>query len=492
MRDIHAKNSKSAAIRARLNYPVIDADAHVLEGDWAVLDFVKKVGGADMLRKFEKMGLPGSSPKHRSMFWAAPSGKYTIDRATCMLPKLYAERLEDAGIDFAVVYTTYGISFNQVRDAEIRQVLARALNMLYADMFRDVSYRMTPSAVVPTWTPQEAIAELEFAVKELGLKTITISGEVRDAVPEVAAVDPKLGALTQRITSIAMEPRDGLDYDPFWQACMDLGVLPAGHAGAQKTPRRQSPVCYSFNRLGTFGVGNEFLARSLIFSGVCKRFPRLKFAFLEGGSGWAAQLYNDLFEIQEKRNIDWMMEHQDPAKLDVALMEEMFDRYGHRDYLTKERWRGDPDLPQSRRNDDRPKDDWEASGIRSGADIRDQFATNFYFGAEADDAMTAVAFNARLNHFGVKLKAIFSSDIGHWDVPDMTKVLHEAWEMVEHGLMDEDDFRMFVYENTAEMHATMNPDFFKGTAVEKDVAKLMAGRDSFRATTAEQGVASHM
>src|SRR5690348_7585848 len=108
MREIHAKNSKSKAVRSRLNYPVIDADAHVLEGDWAVLDFVKKVGGRDILKKFERMGLPGSSPKHRSMFWAAPSGKYTIDRATCMLPKLYAERLEDAGIDFAVVYTTYG------------------------------------------------------------------------------------------------------------------------------------------------------------------------------------------------------------------------------------------------------------------------------------------------------------------------------------------------------------------------------------------------
>ena len=33
MREIHAKNSRSAAIRARLNYPVIDADAHVLRSE---------------------------------------------------------------------------------------------------------------------------------------------------------------------------------------------------------------------------------------------------------------------------------------------------------------------------------------------------------------------------------------------------------------------------------------------------------------------------
>lgn len=475
MREIHARNSRSAAIRARLDHPVIDADAHVLEGDWAVHDFIKKVGGPDIMKRFEKMGLPGTQRNHRSMFWAAPSGKYTIDRATCMMPKLYAERLEDAGIDFAIVYTTYGISANQIREDELRQVLARSLNMLYADMFKGVSHRMTPSAVVPTWSPQEAIAELEFAVG-LGLKTITISGEVRDAIPEVAAIDPKLGELTQRVTSICMEPRNGYDYDPFWQRCMDLGVLPAGHAGAQKTARRQSPDCYSFNRLGTFGVGNEFFARSMIFSGVCRRFPKLKVAFLEGGAGWATQLYNDLFEIHEKRNVDWIYEHQDPSKLDIALMEEMFDRYGQ-DYLNKERWRGNPDLHQSRRDDDRPKNDWEVSGIKSGRDIRDQFATNFYFGAEADDCMTAVAFNDKLNHLGVKLKAVFSSDIGHWDVPDMTEVLHEAWEMVEHGHIDDDDFRLFVYENTAEMHHAMNPNFFKGTAVEKDVEKLMAGRN---------------
>lgn len=419
------------------------------------------------------------------MFWAAPSGKYTIDRATCMLPRLYAERLEDAGIDFAIVYTTYGISANQVRDAEMRQVLARSLNTLYAEMFDDVKDRMTPSAVVPTWSPEEAIAELDHAVNTLGLKTITISGEVRDAIPEVAAVDPDLGALTQRITSICMEPRDGQDYDPFWQRCMELGVLPAGHSGAQKTQRRQSPDCYSFNRLGTFSVGNEFFARALFFSGVLKRFPRLNFAFLEGGVAWASQLYNDLMEIYEKRNIDWIYEHQDPSKLDVALMEEMFDRFGHLPYMTREKWRANQDLPQSRRDDDRPKNDFEASGVTSQEDIRDQFIPNFYYGAEADDTMTALAFDTRLNHFGARLKAVFSSDIGHWDVPDMSKVLHEAWEMVERETINEDDFRAFVFENAAEMHAQMNPDFYKGTAVEGAVAKFMASNKSKAAPAAE-------
>jgi hypothetical protein len=28
---------------------------------------------------------------------------------------------------------------------------------------------------------------------------------------------------------------------------------------------------------------------------------------------------------------------------------------------------------------------------------------------------------------------IFSSDIGHWDVPDIAGILGEAWELVETG-----------------------------------------------------------
>ncbi len=130
MREVHTLNSRSAAVKKNLDYPVIDADAHVLECEWALLDYVRDIGGPEIAEKFEKSGRPGYTSAHRSMFWAAPSGKYTIDRATCMLPRLYAERLEDAGIDFSIVYTTYGISANQVRDDEMRQVLARSLNKL--------------------------------------------------------------------------------------------------------------------------------------------------------------------------------------------------------------------------------------------------------------------------------------------------------------------------------------------------------------------------
>ena len=54
--------------------------------------------------------------------------------------------------------------------------------------------------------------------------------------------------------------------------------------------------------------------------------------------------------------------------------------------------------------------------------------------------MAAVAFDERLNPLGARIPALFASDIGHWDVPDFRRVLEEAWELVEHGLLDSEGF----------------------------------------------------
>ena len=121
-----------------------------------------------------------------------------------------------------------------------------------------------------------------------------------------------------------------------------------------------------------------------------------------------------------------------------------------------------------------PIDEWAACGIERPEEIRDQFVPHFFFGCEADDPMNAWAFNERTNPFGARLGAMLSSDIGHWDVPDMRDVPGEAYELVERGLLTERDFRDFSFANAARLWAGVNPSFFKGTAVETDVARFLA------------------
>jgi hypothetical protein len=46
--------------------------------------------------------------------------------------------------------------------------------------------------------------------------------------------------------------------------------------------------------------------------------------------------------------------------------------------------------------------------------------------------------------------------------------------MVDHELITEDDFRDFTFGNVVGMLGGMNPDFFKGTAVENEVEACLA------------------
>jgi hypothetical protein len=77
-----------------------------------------------------------------------------------------------------------------------------------------------------------------------------------------------------------------------------------------------------------------------------------------------------------------------------------------------------------------------------------------------------------LNPLGAQLKILLGSDIGHWDVRDASEVLEEAYELVEDGLLDENHLRDFVFTNPVSFYAGMNPEFFNGTVIEKEVESL--------------------
>jgi hypothetical protein len=98
---------------------------------------------------------------------------------------------------------------------------------------------------------------------------------------------------------------------------------------------------------------------------------------------------------------------------------------------------------------------------------------NFYFGCEPDDPVNVWAFRAQANPFNVELRALMGSDIGHFDCVDMADVLTEAHELVDEGLLTEEDFRDFVFGNSVRLWAGSNPEFFKGTVIEKQAADYL-------------------
>jgi hypothetical protein len=161
---------KSAEIRAKLSHPVVDSDGHAIECGPVFLDYLKQVGGADVAHRYEQrlstnnwytMTLEERQRKRvlRPASWTLPA-RNTYDRATAMLPSLLCSRMDDFGIDFSVVFSTLALSLMRERDDELRRAACRALNEMFADIFRSHGSRTAPVASIPAHTPEEAIEEL--------------------------------------------------------------------------------------------------------------------------------------------------------------------------------------------------------------------------------------------------------------------------------------------------------------------------------------------
>lgn len=486
--DSHQKTTP-ATLRARLTHPVIDGDGHWIEFEPTLLDYLTQVGGPTMVDRYRRdeysvglqhwarMTLTERYARRalQPAWWAFPA-KNSLDRATAMLPRLLHDRMVDIGLDFAVVYPTLALFFPAMRDPEVRGAAYRAYNLMAADMFRGLGDRLIPAACIPMHTPEEALAELEVAVNQLGLKALMFSSLVRR--PIAAAL--KNGITNRYATWLDTLGLDSqYDYDPVWVKCVELKVSPTFHTASQGVGTRASVSNFVYNHIGHFAAAGEAVCKSLFLSGVTRRFPTLNFAFLEGGVGWACTLYSDLIGHWKKRSMP-ALEHTNPANLNMELVAEYFHRHGT-EPLTKH---GDQlDSINHLLAGVEAVDDFARCEITRAADIRDLFVPNFYFGCEPDDPVNAWAFRAKANPFNARLRAFMGSDIGHFDCVDMTDVLPEAHELVDEGFMAEEDFRDFVFGNAVRLWGSADPDFFKGTVIEKQAAEYLARENTPQQST---------
>lgn len=473
---------KPVDIRSRLNHPVIDGDGHWVEFDPVFAERMRKVGGdkaadgfhAAMQTTRDALSMSVAERRRRRIaqpaFWSRQASN-TLDRATAMMPRLLYERLSDIGSDFAIIYPTAGLRMPRIGDDATRRAVIRAHNIVTADYFREFSDRMTPAAIIPMHTPDEAIEELEYVTRELGLKVGMFGSGMSRRMPGAAGMDPDAARLAVWYDVLALDSDS--DYDPVWNKCQELGMAPTFHSSGSNQGLRLSPSNFVYNHIGHFAAACHAVSKAIFLGGVTRRFPELRFAFLEGGVGWACQLFGDLIEHWERRNGE-AMKRMDPRTLDRALLMSLVEKYGDADVAEALRARdGWPDNDASQTGGIADLDDFAACRITRKEDWVDLYAKPFFFGCEADDRSNAWAFG-RSNPFGAKLNALYSSDIGHFDVIDMRDPLPEAYELVEDGLLTAGDFRAFTFSNAVRLWGTQNPRFFEGTAVAKAAAEELA------------------
>jgi len=469
-------------IRKSLDHPIIDGDGHWVEFDPVFAERMRKVGGdkaadgflAAMKTTRDALSMSVEERKRRRIgqpaFWSRQASN-TLDRATAMMPRLLYERLPEIGSDFAIIYPTAGLRVPRIADDATRRAVVRAHNVVTADYFRPLADRMTPAAIIPMHTPEEAIAELEFVTRELGSKVGMFGSGMARRLGAAAGADPDVARLASWYDVLALDSDH--DYDPVWAKCEEVGIAPTFHSASSNQGLRLSPSNFVYNHIGHFAAAGHAVSKAIFLGGVTRRFPKLRFAFLEGGVGWACQLFGDLIEHWERRNAK-ALERMDPRTLDRTLLRSLADKYGDPDVAAaldaRDGW---PDHDANLTGGLVDLDDFSACKIERKQDWVDLFATPFYFGCEADDRANAWAFS-KGNPFGTKLNAIYSSDIGHFDVIDMRDPLPEAYELVEDGFITPDNFRDFTFANAVHLWAAQNPRFFEGTAVARQAAEELA------------------
>ena len=215
-------------------------------------------------------------------------------------PHARIKAMDADGLDVAVVYPTKSLQFGPCdpiplirENVDFVLDCHRAYNDWASEYCAASPDRIFGIAAVPLQDIELAVAEAERAVNTLGMKGIAI----RPSAYQLSDAGDDL-------------PFSNHVYDPFWAACQDLdvpvGLHPIAHVDTPGANRkfgllRDSPSLNMTNSASDENHGGSALGQAignpvdmivsmgrLLMGGVCERFPRLRFVFLESGGGWCA------------------------------------------------------------------------------------------------------------------------------------------------------------------------------------------------------------
>jgi predicted TIM-barrel fold metal-dependent hydrolase len=301
-----------------LNYPVFDVDNHMYETPDAltkfidpafkgVIDYVDVDGRTKLAVKgtvteyipnptFAKVAAPGAQEEYFKS--GNPDGKSRreiLGRAIVAPPAFREpgprlELMDEQGVDRALMWPTLAslVEERLADDPEAVHAVISALNRwMYEHWTFNFENRIFPTPIITLPILDKAIAELEW-VLERGAKVIL----VRPApVPGVNGM-----------RSFALP-----EFDPFWERVAAADILVGMHAsdsGYQKYLNDwegHRGEYQPFVGQSGFGAIVSHMSRAIVDTvasaighGLCTRFPTLKFALVENGSGWVRGLFETM------------------------------------------------------------------------------------------------------------------------------------------------------------------------------------------------------
>jgi aminocarboxymuconate-semialdehyde decarboxylase len=175
-----------------------------------------------------------------------------------------ATRLKDmdkAGIDIQAISPAPG-QYYYWAPPDLARQSARLINERIAEIVAEHPDRFVGLGMVPLQAPELAVAELEYAVRKLGLRGVEIN------------------------TNVAGEELSADRFRPFFAKAQELDVLIFLHPSGFTEGRRLAQH-YFINVIGN-PLDSTVAVSHLIFGGVLDSYPRLKLCVAHGGGYLAA------------------------------------------------------------------------------------------------------------------------------------------------------------------------------------------------------------
>jgi uncharacterized protein len=269
--------------------PIIDADTHIVEPPdlWTSRVSVQKWGDRVPHVKWdeesqEELWYFGDTQLYASGLacgarWPEfpPDHPHRLSDADprCYDPVRRIEHLDEFGISAQVLYPNIGIFavneyLNTMGDRELVHECVKAYNDFLIDWQQTAPARYVPLMTVPFWDLDAAIAEMNRSAAN-GHKGIVFPARMADFnLPDL----------------------NDSHWDRFWAAAQDMELSINFHIGSGNIPlygtqNAGKHLNYAWTGTMLFTLNASAIA-SLIFGGICQRFPRLNFVSVESGVGW--------------------------------------------------------------------------------------------------------------------------------------------------------------------------------------------------------------
>jgi predicted TIM-barrel fold metal-dependent hydrolase len=185
--------------------------------------------------------------------------------------------MDTEGIDIAVLYGVVSLGFYQVSDRALANAVCRAYNDWLADYCAADPARLKGTPALPLKWIDDACAEAERTVRDLGFVSLTVPC----AVGERNADHP--------------------DNDPLYALAEQLDVPVGFHAGGGRFAHSKFVDSYAQLHALEFPFNIMFAMTTVVCGGVLERFKRLRVSLLEAGVGWAPYFVERLDEHYEHR-----------------------------------------------------------------------------------------------------------------------------------------------------------------------------------------------